>query len=162
MDTVDRARLLIGRGETDRAARELELVLEEDPTHLGALLVLATLWLEMREDERALALFARATEVAPRSAEALNGQARCCHALGRDAEALSLAQAARSALDHEENYAQVGPVYLTLVWCLRELGLPREAFALAEEGLNRCSDSVLAGWADTLQEELAAAERTRC
>ena len=56
----------------------------------------------------------------------------------------------------------VGPVYLTLLWCLREKRQLKEALAVAEEGLGRCYDSVLAQWASTVEEELAEAERERC
>ena len=57
---------------------------------------------------------------------------------------------------------QAAPVYLTLVWCLRELRRLREAVAMAEEGLARTPDVLLAEWANQVEEELARAERERC
>ena len=38
----------------------------------------------------------------------------------------------------------------------------REALAVAEEGLRRWPDAVLAHWASQLEEELAAADAERC
>jgi len=99
----------------------------------------------------------RAVASAPRSAEALNGLARCLHALGRDAEGLEAVQAARGLLDEADNFREAGPVYLTLVWCLREMRRYKEALAAAEEGLARCPDAILAQWASLVEEELAEA-----
>ena len=38
----------------------------------------------------------------------------------------------------------------------------REAIALAEEGLRRMPDAVLAQWATQVEDELVAAEKERC
>ena len=57
---------------------------------------------------------------------------------------------------------QAAPVYLTLVWCLREKRLFREALDVAEEGLARIPDAILAQWAATVEEELAEAEKEEC
>ena len=53
-------------------------------------------------------------------------------------------------------------VYLTIVWCLRETRRYREAIAVAEEGLARMPDAVLAQWATQIEEELIAAEKEEC
>ena len=50
-------------------------------------------------------------------------------------------------LDEGDNAVHAPPVYLTLVWCLREQRRFREAIAAAEEGLQRAPDAVLAQWA---------------
>ena len=68
----------------------------------------------------------------------------------------------RFGLQAFENFRQAAPVYLTLVWCLREQRLFKEALALAEEGLGRCADAVLAQWASVVEEELEEAEQERC
>ena len=49
-----------------------------------------------------------------------------------------------------------------MVWCLREMRRYREALAVAEEGLRRTPDVVLAQWASQVEEDLARAERERC
>jgi hypothetical protein len=82
--------------------------------------------------------------------------------MGRDAEALGPAEEARRLLPEGENFRQAAPVYLTLVWCLRELRRLREAVAMAEEGLARTPDVLLAEWATQVEEELARSERERC
>ena len=69
---------------------------------------------------------------------------------------------ARGLLDEGDNAAHAAAVYLTLVWCLRELRRFREAIAVAEEGLERAPDAVLAQWATQVQDELIAAEKERC
>jgi hypothetical protein len=48
------------------------------------------------------------------------------------------------------------------VWCLREKRRFREAIAVAEEGLRRAPDAILAQWATQVQDELMAAEKERC
>ncbi|PYQ40599.1 MAG: hypothetical protein DMF77_17970 [Acidobacteria bacterium] len=111
---------------------------------------------------RVLALNDRAARLWPRSAAALNALARCFHALGRDAEGVEVARAALAVLDEGDNGAQAAAVYLTLVWCLRELRRYKEAIAAAEEGLARMPDAVLAQWASRIEEELVEAEKERC
>ena len=94
----DRARVLAARGSLEEALAALDDVLADDPNHAGALLLKAGALLEAREGEDALHLYERAVAAAPRSSEALNGLARCLHALARDDEALAVAeQAARAA-----------------------------------------------------------------
>jgi tetratricopeptide (TPR) repeat protein len=157
-----RARWLAALGRLDEARAALAAVLRASPDHLGALLLRATLLQEERQDEPALEVCRRAVEAWPRSAEALNGLARCLHALGRHAEALECARRAQALLAEGDNALQAAPVYLTLVWCLRELRRYREALAAAEEGLERVADGVLAHWASVVEEDLARAERQRC
>lgn len=156
------ARLLAARGEAGAARAALDEVLAGQPDHVGALLLLARLLLEERESDEALALSERAAAVAPRSSEALNGLARCLHSLGRDEEALAAAESARRLLGEAGNQVQTGPVYLTLIWCLREMRRYKEALELAEEGLSRTPDAILAQWASTVEEELAEAEKEEC
>jgi tetratricopeptide (TPR) repeat protein len=158
----DEARLLAARGELSDAEGALDAILERSPAHVGALLLKASLRLEQREGEQALSFFRRAVELAPRSAEALNGLARCLHALGRDTEGLDVAQAARESLAVGDNFRHTAPVYLTLLWCLREQRRFKEALAVAEEGLARTPDAVLAQWASVVEEELAEAEKDEC
>jgi len=98
----------------------------------------------------------------PRSSEALNGLARCLHAMAKDEEALAAAESARALLAEGENFRHAAPVYLSIVWCLRDLRRYREAVAMAEEGLLRCPDAVLAQWATVVEEELAESEQDRC
>ena len=160
--TFDRARLLAATGRGSEAVALLAEVLESDPAHLGALILRASLHAEERQWEEALALRQRAAELWPRSAEALNALARAFHALGRDEEALAVAERARDILGEGDNFVQTAAVYLTLVWCLRELRRYREAIAMAEEGLRRMPDAVLAQWATQIEEEMLAAERERC
>ncbi|MGE0455828.1 MAG: tetratricopeptide repeat protein [Vicinamibacteria bacterium] len=156
------ARLLVVRGEPEAALALVERVLDEDPGRLPALILQGTLLLHEREEARALAAFERAVALAPGSAEGRNGQARVLHALGRHAEALAAAQAALAMLSQGENFRETSAVYLTLVWCLREQHRYREALALAEEGLLRAPDAVLAQWASVVEEEAAEAEKERC
>ena len=73
-----------------------------------------------------------------------------------------MAQEARALLGEGDNFTQTAAVYLTLVWCLREMRRYREAIAVAEEGLARMPDAVLAQWATEIEEELIAAEKERC
>jgi tetratricopeptide (TPR) repeat protein len=158
----DRARTLAAVGHVAEALPLLADILEADPAHRGALLLRAALHAEEREWEQALALNQRAARLWPRSAEALNALARTLHALGRDPEALAAAHEARRTLGDGENFAQTAAVYLTLVWCLRELRRYQEAVAVAEEGLARMPDAVLAQFATQIEEEMAAAQRERC
>jgi len=158
----DRARLLAATGRGPAAVPILTEILEDDPAHLGALILRASLHAEERQWEEALALRERAARLWPRSAEALNALARAYHALGRDAEALAVAEKARALLGEGDNFVQTAAVYLTLVWCLRELRRFREAIAMAEEGLRRMPDAVLAQWASQIEEEMVVAERERC
>jgi len=156
------ARLLAATGCLAEAHRALDGLIAAEPDHLGAVLLKARLLLDDRESEEALALYRRAAHRWDRSAEALNGLALCLHSLGHDDEALSYAERARSLLGEGDNDRETGPVYLTLVFCLREKRLYREALAVAEEGLERCADAVLAHWAGIVEDELADAEKERC
>lgn len=158
----DDARLLAAQGRSEDALAALTDVLRVDPDHVPALLLRGQLLLEGREGEEALRLYERATGLAAESSEAWNGLARCLHALGRDESALAAAQRARALLPLAENFRHASPVYLTLVWCLREMRRYREALAAADEGLERCPDAILAQWAGVVEEELAAAEKEEC
>jgi tetratricopeptide (TPR) repeat protein len=158
----DRARALLVSGRRDEAEAALDAVLAADPDHLGALELKAGLLLEDRDGDAALGLYEKASRSWPRSAEAWNGLARGLHALGRDREALAAAEVARGLLGEGDNYVQTAPVYLTLVWCLRELRLFKEALAVAEEGLAAIPDAVLAQYASLVEQELAEAEKEQC
>ena len=158
----DRARTLAAVGRTAEAVALLTELLETDPSHHGGLLLRAQLHAEDREWEKALVLNERAATLWPRSAEAVNALARRLHAMGRDQEAMKTAHEARSVLGEGDNFTQTAAVYLTLVWCLREMRRYREAIAVAEEGLARMPDAVLAQWATQIEEELIAAEKERC
>ena len=160
--TFDRAQLLAARGSVDEAMTAVDALLAEDPCHVPALLLKAGLLLDARDGDVALSLFERAVAAEPRSAEALNGVARCLHALGRDDEALVAAEGARRLLPEGDNFRFVAPVYLTIVWCLREKRRFREALAAADEGLARCPDAILAQWASLVEDELAEAEKEEC
>jgi tetratricopeptide (TPR) repeat protein len=165
MDTAEAfldAQLLVSKGETQQAHRSLDDLLAAEPVHLGALLLKAQLLLEARRDADALMVLDRAVAAWPRSSPALDARARCLHALGRDEEALAQAQEARALLNEGDNFRHAGSVYLTIVWCLRELRRFREALAVAEEGLRRTPDAVLAQWATQVEEDVARAERERC
>ena len=162
MTSLDDARFMASGGEVRAALAALDTILHGEPEHVDALLLKARLHLELRDGEGALALSQAAIRFRPDSAEALNGLALCLHQLGRDDEALRTAERARSCLEHEPNSLHVGPVYLTLLWCLRGQRRLREAVDVAEEGLGRCYDAVLAQWASTVEEELAEAEQERC
>jgi len=158
----DRARSLAASGRVEEARSALDDILAGDPDHLGALQLKAGLLLEDREGEGALALYERAARAWPRSAEAWNGLARGLHALARDQEALSAAQEAHGLLGEGDNFRHAAPVYLTLVWCLRELRRFKEALAAAEEGLAKAPDAVLAQYASLVEEEMLEAEKERC
>lgn len=159
---VSAARLLALRGERPAALEALGLRLERHPDDVEALILRGRLLQEERDPEGARRDLERAVALAPGSAEALNGLARCLLSAGRVEDAVERAEQARSRLDEGDNYIQAGPVYLTLVWCRREQRRFREALRLVDEGLARCDDSLLAEWAATLEEELAEAERERC
>ena len=158
----ERARFLAARGDVGEARQALAAVLRAEPSHLGAHLLRARLLLEDRDGEGALALFDHAVLTWPGSAEARNERARCLHALGRQEDALAEAERARALLDEGGNLSQVAPVYLTLVWCLREMRRFREALLLADEGLARVPDAILANWAATVEEELAESQKEEC
>jgi tetratricopeptide (TPR) repeat protein len=158
----DEARFLAVSGRRDEAFAALDEILAADPDHLGALQLKAGLLLESRDGEQALALYDRAATAWPRSAEAWNGLARGLHALGRDQRALAAAREAQRLLREGDNFRHAAPVYLTLVWCLRELRLFKEALAVAEEGLSAIPDAVLAQYASLVEQELADAEKERC
>jgi tetratricopeptide (TPR) repeat protein len=159
---LESARTLVVMGRGGEARATLSAILEREPGHAGALALLGDVLLQEREPERALTLLRRAVAADPASAEAANLLARTLHALGRDEEALAAARHARSLLDDPLNFRQVAPVYLTLVWCLRERRALREALEAAEEGLRRTPDAVLADWATEVEQELAAGEKERC
>jgi tetratricopeptide (TPR) repeat protein len=156
------ARTMAGMGRDEEASEAIEAILAEDPRHLGALLLKAWMHGEDREWEESLALTRHAAALWPRSSEAQNALARCLHGLGRDDEALEHAEAARAMLDEGDNAAHAAAVYLTIVWCLREKRRFRDAIAMAEEGLERAPDAILAQWATQVQDELIAAEKERC
>ena len=158
----DRARTLAGVGRVAEATAMLDSLLESDPAHQGALLLRADLHAEDLDSEKALTLNRRAAKLWPRSSEALNALARRLHALERHQEALKTAHEARAVLGEGENFKQTAAVYLTLVWCLREMRRYKEAIAVAEEGLARMPDAVLAQWATQIEEELVEAEKEEC
>ena len=157
----DRARLLAARGSPEQALAALDELLADSPEHVEAMLLKAALLAERRDADEALPLCERAVALAG-SAEAWNSLARCLHALGRDDDALAAALCARRLLAEGDNGRFVGPVYLTLLWCLREQRRYLEALAAAEEGLSRCGDAILAQWASVVEEELAAAQKEEC
>jgi len=159
---VDDARVLVARGLLDEALLALDAVLAKDARNVDALLLKAEILFERRQEERALELCRAAVAADPDSAEAQNVLARGLHAVGRHGEALARAEAARALLPRGDNFRHAAPVYLTLVWCLRDLRRLREAVAAAEEGLLRCPDAILAQWATVVEEELEESEQERC
>ena len=162
VDPFDRARALAALGDAGEAMAALDAILDEDPDHLGALLLKASLLMEARAADAALALYERAARMGPRSSEALNELARCLHAHERNDEALEVARKAQELLREADNFRHAGSVYLTLVWILRAKRQFKEALALAEEGLLRAPDAVLAEWASVVEQELAESEKERC
>lgn len=160
--SLGEARLLLVQDRLAEAAALVEGILEADPADEGALLLLAEIRMAQAREEDALRLYRRAVDLHPGSAEARNGLARGLHALHEDDLALAAARQAHGLLDKGDNARHAAAVYLTLVWCLREKRMLREALAAAEEGLLRVSDAVLAQWAGTIEEELAEAEKERC
>lgn len=162
LDGLDRARILVARGSLTEALGLVELVLAHSPGSPDALMLKGEILLEGRDGEAALSAYEGAAALAPRSARARNGLARCLHALGRDEEALESALAAKRLLEEHENYREVAPVYLTLLWCLRALRRYKAALLEAEEGLSRTPDAILAQWASVVEEELAEAEKGEC
>ena len=161
-DPLVEAQLAAVRGDLDQALTLLDERLRETPGDTAAAVLKGALLLEARRDAAALETLGAAVRLAPRSAAARNGLARALHALGRDDEALEQAREALALLSQGDDFRETAPVYLTLVWCLREQRRYREALELAEEGLERCPDAVLAQWASVLEEELAEAEQERC
>jgi tetratricopeptide (TPR) repeat protein len=156
------ARLLAGLGRAPEALAAAEALLDESPELVGALLLKAELLQQAGASEGAATLYERAVAVAPASAEAWNARARGLHVLRRDDEALAAAERARALIAQPENAVHGPAVYLTLIWCLREKRLFREALAAAEECLARTPDAVIAEWASQIEHELAEAERERC
>jgi tetratricopeptide (TPR) repeat protein len=122
----------------------------------------AEVLIEERRGREALAAAEQAVQAAPRSSAAWNALARGRHALRDDEGALAAAREAERLLPEGDNFRQAAPVYLTLVWCLREMRLFQEALDAAEAGLLRVPDAVLAQWAGTVEDELAEAQRERC
>jgi tetratricopeptide (TPR) repeat protein len=161
-DALARARARAAEGDLSGALAALDEVLANRPEDLSTLVAKGTLLLEARRDEDALLVHRRAVDVEPRSSEALCALARCLHALGRHEEALGVAEEACRFLEEGENFRQAGPVYLTMAWCLRDLRRPADALRVAEAGLRRTPDALLAEWASVLEAELAAAEREGC
>jgi tetratricopeptide (TPR) repeat protein len=159
---IDDVRVLLAQGRLDEALAAVDRQLGEDARDVDALLLKATILAECREEHEALALCRRAVDLAPRSAEAWNAVAVRLHEQRRDVEALTAAETARGLLEEGENFHHISAVYLTLVWCLRELRRYPEAVAVAEEGLLRCPDAVLAQWATVVEEELAESENNEC
>lgn len=156
------ARLLEATGRRSEALAAAEALLDEDPELVGAILLKAELLQQSGASDAAGALYERAVALAPASAEAWNAWARCLHGLRRDDESLAAAEKARALLAEPANAAHGPAVYLTLIWCLREKRLYREALAAAEECLARTPDAVIAEWAGQIEHELAEAERERC
>ncbi|MET0553536.1 MAG: tetratricopeptide repeat protein [Vicinamibacteria bacterium] len=159
---LESARTLAALGRGREARATLDAILERDPGHPAALVLLGEVLLHDRDAQAALAAASRAAAADEGSAEARNLEARALHALGRDEEALASARKAQSLLSGPGGFRQVAPVYLTLVWCLRALGRLAEALETAEEGLRRTPDAVLAEWAGVVEQDLAAAQEERC
>lgn len=159
---LESARTLVVMGRAGEARATLEAILGRDPRNAGALALLAEVSLQEREPEQALTLLERAVAADSGSADASNLLARALHVLGRDEEALAAACRAQALLADPAQFRQIAPVYLTLVWCLRELRRLPEALAAAEEGLRRTPDAVLAEWASVVEQELASDQKERC
>ena len=160
--SLDDARVLAGQGEWTAALALIETQLQREPANIDALLLKAGVLLQSREEHAALTHYERASVLAPWSAEAHNGLARCLHAMHRNDEALARALLSLELLARPENFSQTGPVYLTLVWIHREMRRFKEALRAAEEGLARCPDAVLAQWGSVVEEEFEQAQQDRC
>ena len=160
--SLSEARLLVAKERVGDAVALVNGILEAEPGHEGALLLLAEIRMASAGEEEALALYRRTVGLHPESAEARSGLARCLHALHHDDLALAEAREAYRLLATADNARHAAAVYLTLVWCLREKRMLREALAAAEEGLHKVGDAVLAQWAGTIEEELVEAEKERC
>lgn len=156
------ARLLAVRGDAAGALAVVDELLSRDPDDLEALLFKGAVLLEQREPELAVAVQRHAVAAWPESSAAWNGLAQALHAEGAHDEALEAARGARDRLSLGDNFRHAGSVYLTLVWCLRELRRFREALAAAEEGLERTPDAILAQWATLVEEELAESQKEEC
>jgi cytochrome c-type biogenesis protein CcmH/NrfG len=161
-EVFEQARSLAFRGDARGALARVDELLAREPAHVPGLLLKGTVLLELREGEEATMVFERATGLAPRSAEAWNGLARCRHALGDDQGGLRDAELARTLLGEGDNFRQRAAVYLTIVWCLREMRRYREALEAAEEGLSGMPDAVLAQWASVVEEEYAESQKEEC
>lgn len=161
-ERVREARLLAATGRAAEALEAAEAILDDWPDDVAAVLLKAGLLQQRGAGEAAMALYDRAVALGPQSVAAWNERARCLHELRRDDEALESAQHARTLVAASTEVAQVPAVYLTLIWCLREKRLYREALAAAEECLARTPDAVVAEWAGQVEQELAEAERERC
>jgi tetratricopeptide (TPR) repeat protein len=156
------ARLLWARGDLKGARRIVETRLAREPQDSAAWLLMGELSLHDRDEEGALAAYRKAVAAAPGSSAAWNALARCFQAAGAVQEALAAARRAQACLSEGENFRETGPVYLTLVWCLRDLRQFKEALEAAEEGLARSPDAILAQWASVVEEEYAEAEKEEC
>ncbi|HEX6738640.1 MAG TPA: hypothetical protein VF310_10225 [Vicinamibacteria bacterium] len=161
-EELARARGLALQGRHQAALTLVDTVVDEWPDHVPAVRLKAELLAKAGAAEAALALYERAASLAPRSVDALNDWARALHELGRNEEALVPAEQARALLADPAQAVQAPAVYLTLLWCYRELRRYKEALAAAEEGLARTPDAVLTEWATVVEQELAHAERERC
>lgn len=159
---LEDVRLLAAQGRFGEALAGADERVAEAPDDPDALLLKADVLTETRDAEAAREWYRRAAAAGPRHAGALAGLARCLHLLGENEEAVAVAEDARSLLHEGDNFRHTAPVYLTLVWSLRDLRRYPEALAKAEEGLLRCPDAVLAQWASTVEEELAEDQKDRC
>ena len=99
----------------------------------------------------------------PRSAEAHNALARCLHALGRDDEALERGRGGAGAARRRRQLRADGArsISPSSGACASCAGSGRPS-PLAEEGLQRMPDAVLAQWATQVEDELVEAEKERC
>lgn len=161
-ERLKQARFHSARGDLSLALESVAPLLEDPRLRPEALLLKGEVLMQMRELDDAHEAFVRAAREAPTSCAALNGLARCLHALGHDDEAVEVALRAWTLLDRGDAHRHGAAVALTLLWCLREQRRYREALDFAEQGLGRWPDAVLAQWASVVEEELAEAERERC
>ena len=156
------ARLMWARGDLVGARSVVEALLARDAADAAAWLLKGQLFLQDRDEEGALDANRKAVAAAPRSSEAWNALARCLQAQGDLNQALEAARRAQACLDEGQNFRETGPVYLTLVWCLRDMRLFKEALEAAEEGLARSPDAILAQWASVVEEEYAESQKEEC